>query len=181
VPSRPGEFHPEPLTDPDLTLIRLVPPHEACCLPLNIVSRYLYRSQGPNFDTRSVYRRGIRNAGVAIMHQMIRFIVAAMAVTFAGFWTSASAQVAAGSNGSELNFKIFLMVYTCEVFKFPVRCAACGSEQQETMLRIAQGTPVVCVECRQEIDLPNDNSETFSEMVASWRESWLGRQTLGRT
>src|SRR5271169_4369279 len=39
MPSRPGEFHPEPLTDPDLTLsrvIRLVPPHEGCRLPSRI-------------------------------------------------------------------------------------------------------------------------------------------------
>jgi hypothetical protein len=35
MPSRPGEFHPEPLTEPDLTL-RLVPPREGCRLPLNI-------------------------------------------------------------------------------------------------------------------------------------------------
>ena len=38
MPSRPGEFHPEPLTDPDLTLsvIRLVPPTEGCRLPSRI-------------------------------------------------------------------------------------------------------------------------------------------------
>src|SRR6516162_3140434 len=53
MPSRPGEFHPEPLTDPDLTLSRhparaterrlpppvenwLVPPNEGCRLPSRI-------------------------------------------------------------------------------------------------------------------------------------------------
>jgi hypothetical protein len=36
LPSRPGEFHPETLTDPDLTLSRHVPTHEGCRLPLNI-------------------------------------------------------------------------------------------------------------------------------------------------
>jgi hypothetical protein len=34
LPSRPEEFHPEPLTEPHLTLSRL--PREGCRLPLNI-------------------------------------------------------------------------------------------------------------------------------------------------
>jgi hypothetical protein len=58
------------------------------------------------------------------------------------------------------------MVNTCKVYKLPVRCAACGSQQYETLLRISQGAPVVCVECRQDIDLPHDNPETFSSTVA---------------
>jgi hypothetical protein len=39
-PSRRGEFHPGPLTDPDLTLSRhpAQPPHEGCRLPFNIGS-----------------------------------------------------------------------------------------------------------------------------------------------
>src|SRR6478736_8475820 len=38
MPSRPGEFHPEPLTDPDLTLSRhpARATGEGCRLPLNI-------------------------------------------------------------------------------------------------------------------------------------------------
>jgi hypothetical protein len=58
------------------------------------------------------------------------------------------------------------MVDTCKIYKLPVRCVACDSQQYETMLRIAQGTPVVCVECRQEIDLPHDNADTFNNTVA---------------
>ena len=58
------------------------------------------------------------------------------------------------------------MVDTCAVFKLPVCCAACGSPQYETLLRISQGKPLVCVECRQSIDLPCDNSAIFSRAVA---------------
>jgi hypothetical protein len=58
------------------------------------------------------------------------------------------------------------MVDTCKVFKKPVRCVACGTRQYETLLRMAQGAPVVCVECRQEIDLQHDNSEIFNDTVA---------------
>jgi len=58
------------------------------------------------------------------------------------------------------------MVDTCAVFKLPVCCAACGSQQYETLLRISQGKPLVCVECRQRIDLPRDNSAIFSRAVA---------------
>src|SRR5580692_9094515 len=38
LPSRPGEFHPEPLTDPDLTLSRhpARAPNEGCRLPSRI-------------------------------------------------------------------------------------------------------------------------------------------------
>ena len=61
--------------------------------------------------------------------------------------------------------KNFRMVDTCAVFKLPVRCA-CGSEQYETLLRISQAKPVVCVECQQSIDLPRDNSAIFSDAVA---------------
>jgi hypothetical protein len=50
------------------------------------------------------------------------------------------------------------MLDTCRVFKESVRCAACGSRQYETMLRIAEGAPVTCVECHQDIDLAHDNS-----------------------
>ena len=57
------------------------------------------------------------------------------------------------------------MVDTCKCFKEPVRCVACGGRQYETLFRIAQGTPVICVECRQEIDLQHDNSESFKHAV----------------
>jgi hypothetical protein len=58
------------------------------------------------------------------------------------------------------------MVDTSAVFKLPVCCAACGSQQYETLLRISQANPVVCVECRQNIDLPRDNSAIFTRAVA---------------
>ncbi len=58
------------------------------------------------------------------------------------------------------------MVDTCAVFKLPVSCAACGSQQYETLLRISEAKPVVCVECRQNIDLPRDNSAIFGRAVA---------------
>src|SRR5258708_39287840 len=72
------------------------------------------------------------------------------------------------------------MVDTCAVFKLPVRCPACGSQQYETLLRISQANRLVCVECRrisqanrlvcvecrQSIDLPHDNAEIFSRAVA---------------
>jgi len=67
----------------------------------------------------------------------------------------------------------FLMVETCAVFKLPVCCAACGSQQYETLLRISQATPLVCVECRQSIDLPRDNSAIFSRAVAFVEEERL--------
>jgi hypothetical protein len=60
----------------------------------------------------------------------------------------------------------FRMVDTCAVFKLPVRCPACGSQQYETLLRISQANRLVCVECRQSIDLPHDNAEIFSRAVA---------------
>ena len=66
------------------------------------------------------------------------------------------------------------MVDTSKVFKEPVRCVACGSQQYETLLRIAQGTPITCVECRQGIDLPRDNPEIFASTVAFVRSEWLG-------
>jgi hypothetical protein len=62
--------------------------------------------------------------------------------------------------------KNFRMVDTCAVFKLPVRCGTCSSEQYETLLRISQAKPVVCVECRQSIDLPRDNSAIFGRAVA---------------
>ncbi len=58
------------------------------------------------------------------------------------------------------------MVDTCVVFKLPVTCAACGSQQYETLLRISEAKPVVCVECRQNIDLPRDNSAIFGRAVS---------------
>jgi hypothetical protein len=67
------------------------------------------------------------------------------------------------------------MVDTCKVFKKPVRCVACGTRQYETLLRIAQGAPVVCVECRQEIDLQHDNSEIFNDTVAFVQAELRGR------
>jgi hypothetical protein len=63
------------------------------------------------------------------------------------------------------------MVDTCAVFKLPVRCAACGSQQYETLLRISQANPLVCVECRQSINLPNDNAVIFSRAVLSWKRN----------
>jgi hypothetical protein len=71
--------------------------------------------------------------------------------------------------------KIFSMVDTCRVFKKPVRCAACGSQQYETLLRIAQGLPVTCVECHRDIDLPNDNSEIFA-IIVTFVQSELARR-----
>jgi hypothetical protein len=65
------------------------------------------------------------------------------------------------------------MVETCTVFKMPVCCAACGSQQYQTLLRISQATPLVCVECRQSIDLPGDNSAIFSCAVAFVEEERL--------
>jgi hypothetical protein len=70
------------------------------------------------------------------------------------------------------------MVDTCRVFKLPVRCAACDSQQYETMLRIAQGTPIVCIECRNEIDLPHDNAETFGNTIAFVRSEFARRSAL---
>jgi hypothetical protein len=57
------------------------------------------------------------------------------------------------------------MLDTCKIFKAPVRCVACGSRQYETLCRIAQGMHVICVECRQKIDLQHDNSEIFNHAV----------------
>jgi hypothetical protein len=71
------------------------------------------------------------------------------------------------------------MADTCRVFKEPVRCAACGSRQYETMLRIAEGAPVTCVECQQDIDLPRDNSETFAR-VLTFVQSEQARCNSGR-
>ena len=67
------------------------------------------------------------------------------------------------------------MVVTSAVFKLPVCCAACGSQQYQTLLRISQATPLVCVECRQSIDLPRDNSAIFSRAVAFVEEERLKR------
>jgi translation initiation factor 2 beta subunit (eIF-2beta)/eIF-5 len=58
------------------------------------------------------------------------------------------------------------MVETRAVIKLPVCCAACGSQQYETLLRISRATPLVCVECGQSIGLPHDNSAIFSQAVA---------------
>jgi hypothetical protein len=66
------------------------------------------------------------------------------------------------------------MVDTCKVIKQPIRCIACDSRQYETLQRIAEGTPVVCVGCHQDIDLPRDNLEIFTSTVAfvhSFREA----------
>ena len=68
-----------------------------------------------------------------------------------------------------------LMVETCAVFKLLVCCAACGSQQYETLLRISQATPLVCVECRRSIDLPRGNSAIFSRAVAFVEEERLKR------
>src|SRR6516165_3882 len=70
------------------------------------------------------------------------------------------------------------MVDTCQVVKEPICCAACGSHQYETLLRIARGTPVTCIECRQDIDLPRDNAEIFASTVAFVREEHLRHMGL---
>jgi hypothetical protein len=70
------------------------------------------------------------------------------------------------------------MLETCRVFKEPVRCAACGSRQYETMLRVAEGAPVTCIECQQDIDLAHDNSETFAR-VLTFVQSELARPNGG--
>jgi hypothetical protein len=58
------------------------------------------------------------------------------------------------------------MVNTFKVIKEPVRCTACGSQQYETLWRISQGAPATCVECHQDIDLREDNSEIFASTLA---------------
>ena len=63
-------------------------------------------------------------------------------------------------------FALRLQYNWWEVMARAVRCATCASHQYETLLRIPQGKPLVCVECRQEIDLPRDNSAIFSRAVA---------------
>ena len=70
------------------------------------------------------------------------------------------------------------MLETCRVFKEPVHCAACGSRQYETMLRIAEGAPVTCIECQQDIDLAHDNSEMFAR-VLTFVQSELARHNGG--
>ncbi len=57
-------------------------------------------------------------------------------------------------------------VTTCAVFKLPVCCAACGSQQYETLLRISQANSVGCVQCGRSIDLPRDNSTIFNRAIA---------------
>src|SRR5262245_27053697 len=69
-------------------------------------------------------------------------------------------------NESRFAWVEFPMIETCAVFKLPVCCAACGSQQYETLLRIAQATPLVCVECRERIDLRHGNSAIFNCAVA---------------
>jgi hypothetical protein len=59
------------------------------------------------------------------------------------------------------------MTDTCRVFKEPVRCAACGSRQYETMLRIAEGAPVTCVACQQ-------TRERLCACSPSFSQNWLG-------
>jgi hypothetical protein len=73
------------------------------------------------------------------------------------------------------------MVDTCAVFKLPVCCAACGSQQYETLLRISQATALICVECQQSIDLPRDNASTFSNAVVFVNEErryWLLKSSV---
>ena len=70
------------------------------------------------------------------------------------------------------------MLETCRVFKEPVHCAACGSRQYETMLRIAEGAPVTCIECQQDIDLAHDNSDAFAR-VLTFVQSELARHNGG--
>ena len=57
------------------------------------------------------------------------------------------------------------MVDTCAVFKLPVHCPVCASQQYETLLRICMGS-LVCVECHHHIDLRHDNSAVFGRAVA---------------
>ena len=51
-----------------------------------------------------------------------------------------------------------------------------GTRQYETLLRIAQGALVICVECQQEIDLQHDNSEIFKH--ARFVQAELARPDL---
>lgn len=69
------------------------------------------------------------------------------------------------------------MVDTCAVYKLAVRCAACGAQQYETLLRISQARPLVCVECRQSIDLPRDNAAIFNSAVdfVEGERKWAAR------
>jgi len=57
------------------------------------------------------------------------------------------------------------MVDTCAVYKLPVHCRACGSQQYETLLRIYKADPLVCVECHHNIHVSRDNSATFGRAV----------------
>jgi hypothetical protein len=58
------------------------------------------------------------------------------------------------------------MLDTRAVYKLPVRCTACGSQQYETLLRISQNTSVICVACRGPIDLPGDNAAAVRRAIA---------------
>src|SRR6267378_3482973 len=67
LPSRPGEFHPEPLTEPDLTLSRhpaRATAHEGCRLPLNIGFLPL-----PVDPSQMAMARSLRSAGITPLHR----------------------------------------------------------------------------------------------------------------
>jgi hypothetical protein len=67
-------------------------------------------------------------------------------------------------------------------FKQPVRCAAYGSRQYETLLWMPQGRPFVCVGCHQDIDLQRSlrNGEmrsgtlSYRDLAAVTQRGWLG-------
>jgi hypothetical protein len=64
---------------------------------------------------------------------------------------------AIGRTSFELEFH---MVDTAAVYKLPVDCAACGSQQYETLLRIHRGS-VTCIECHKKIETRHASSGAF--------------------
>jgi hypothetical protein len=78
------------------------------------------------------------------------------------------------------------MIRTSEIYKLPVRCRACGSQQYSTLLRIFQARPLICVACEQKIDLPHDNRMTFNRAVkfVESEQEWISSKHVtanGRT
>jgi hypothetical protein len=60
----------------------------------------------------------------------------------------------------------FRMIETSAVFKLPVFCRACGSQQYETLLRISNDDALVCVECQHNIDPSRDDPAIFARAVS---------------
>src|SRR5262245_51849592 len=73
------------------------------------------------------------------------------------------------------------MVKTYAVFKYDVTCRACGCRQYETILRVSQARPLTCVECRQNIDVPQEHPALFTQAVAfvEWERSHVAHSLSG--